>query len=208
MTNISVVDTETTGVTNHPIHGHPQIIEFASIPLSNDLAVVISYINATSYSLPETVSRLSLLGESKKYKPSMKIHKEAVKVHGISMQSLLKEDKSEDIVFPPMDYMLGHNIQYDYRCMGKPKGIKLICTLKLARAFDKQFGIGFQNKKQDTLLLHFYGEDIRWLVTGHHAALSDCVKCLLLLVKLLEYVPNIKTFEELYAFQESLSKAK
>ena len=207
MPSVYVADTETTGVTNHPIQGHPQIIEFASIKLDNELEATINLTEAMA-SLKGTVAFISAYGESKRYKPSMKIHKEAVKVHGISMQSLLKEPKSEDIVFPDMDYMVGHNIQYDYRCMGKPKDIKLICTLKLARAFDKQFGIGFQNKKQDTLLLHFYGEDIRWLVTGHHAALSDCVKCLLLLVKLLEYVPNIKTFEELYAFQESLSKAK
>ena len=205
MPSIHVADTETTGVMNHPIHGHPQIIEFASIPLGNDLE---AWRGHEEIDILEAVEEISLLGTAKRYKPSMKIHKEAVKVHGISMQSLLKEPRSEDIVFPEMDYMLGHNIQYDYRCMGKPEGIKLICTLKLARAFDKQFGIGFQNKKQDTLLLHFYGEDIRWLVTGHHAALSDCVKCLLLLVKLLEYVPNITTFEELYSVQESLSKAK
>lgn len=207
MPNIHVADTETTGVTNHPIHGHPQIIEFASIELTNNLEALSA--GVTSFAtLRSAVQHLSAIGETNKYKPSMKIHKEAVKVHGISMLSLLREPRSEDITFPEMDYMLGHNIQYDYRCMGKPEGIKLVCTLKLARAFDKQFGIGFQNKKQDTLLLHFYGEDIRWLVTGHHAALSDCVKCLLLLVKLLEYVPSIKTFEELYAFQESLSKAK
>ena len=205
---IYVVDVESTGVTNHPVHGHPQIIEFASIELqgcllslSNQLRICIK-----ETSLKEAVENFIMLGTSSRYMPSMQIHKRAVEVHGITMKTLLGLPKSESIEFPDIEYLVGHNIQYDYRCMGKPKGMKLICTLKLARQIDKKFGVGFKNHKQDDLLLHFYGEDIRWLVTGHHAALEDCVKCILLLVKLLEYVPNVKTVEELYNFQQLLSK--
>jgi len=207
---IYVLDTETTGVTNHPTHGHPQIIELALIPLEKELTSLKKKVVEAKdiNSFLELVEELACSGEATRFKPSMQIHRKAVEVHGIKMLDLLKEPKSETLKLPEVEYMLGHNIQYDYRCLGKPEGIKLICTLSLARKMDKKFGIGFKNHKQDDLLLHFYGETIRSLVTGHHAALYDCVKCLLLLVKLLEYVPNIKTYEELYEFQQLLKAKK
>ncbi len=208
---IYVLDTETTGVTNHKIHGHPQVIELALIKLSEKITPIKETIEKAkdSISFLNMIESLATSGKATRYKPSMQIHRKAVEVHGIKMLKLLKEPKSETLELPKdVKYLVGHNIQYDYRCLGKPEGIKLICTLSLARQIDKKFGIGFKNHKQDDLLLYFYGEDVRELVTGHHAALYDCVKCLLLLVKLLEYIPNISTYEELYMFQQTLKKAK
>lgn len=207
---IYVGDCESTGVTNHPKHNHPQIIEWAHIQVDNNLQKLKTFVEEGIKDvgiLPFT-KIYSTFGESQRYRPSMEIHKRAREVHGIWMQDLLKCPKSEDLKLPEMSFLVGHNIQYDYRCLGKPEGIKLICTLSLVKQIDKKFGVGFKNHKQDDLLVHFYGERIRPLVTGHHEALVDCVKCILLLVKLLEYVPNIKTFEELYIFQQALKPKK
>jgi len=198
-----VVDTETTGVTNHIEHGHPQVIELAYIPIPQELSKLKSVVEVKELGdLDKRVRALSILGSVYRYRPSMNIHKKAREVHGIWMKDLLRCPRTEDLTLPCMTYMIGHNIQYDYRCLGKPDNIILICTLRLARKLDKLLGIGFTNHKQDTLLLHFYGEEIRYLISGHHEALYDCVKCILLLNKLLEFIPDINTLEELCQFQK------
>jgi len=199
---VYALDCESTGVGNHPIHGHPQVIELASIPLHNDLVPLIQ--KAGMFPIDKLIEDFTLQGTVTRYRPSMGIHKRAFEVHGIHMRDLLTCKKSEDLVLPKgLKYLLGHNIQYDYRCLGKPDGYKLICTLGMAKKFDRQFGIGFPNHKLDTLVLYFYGKDAQPLIDNSHQAMADTVKVVLLLVKLLEYIPAIQTFDELYTFTES-----
>jgi len=210
MTRVYIGDCESTGVTNHPVLGYPQVIEWGQLEVDNHIPTLLKsiYKIQNENSFIKSISIIESKGTSKRYKPSMTIHKRAREVHGIWNKDLFKEDRSEDLELPEMDYLIGHNIVYDLRCLGKPEGIKPICTMGLAKQLDKQLGIGFKNSKQDDLLLHFYGEQIRDLVTGHHAALTDCVKCLLLLIKLLEYIPGVTTLEELYELQQAYKGKK
>lgn len=204
---IYALDTETTGVGNHPIHGHPQVIELASIPLHNNLRPLVEKCKLSTFN--SLVHGFEALCTVSRYRPSMEIHKRAYEVHKILFKDLLGCPKSETLKLPKeVTMLIGHNIQYDYRCLGKPEGIKLICTLGMAKKFDKQFGIGFKNCKLDTLIIHFYGEEAQGLIDNSHQAMTDTIKVILLLVKLLEYVPNITTFSELYTFTESLKPAK
>jgi len=207
---ILALDTETTGIKNHPIHKHPQVIELAFIPLKNDFQNLISISKIEKKnSFLKLVDELTASGTVNRYLPSMEIDKRATEVHGIRFKDLLGCPKSEDLELPEeTSYLAGHNIQYDYRCLGKPKNIKCFCTLTLARKLDKKFGIGFPNHKLDTLILYFYGEMAQDLIDNSHQALTDTIKVILLLSKLLSYVPNIATFEELYKFQELLRKLK
>lgn len=210
MGKVYILDTETSGLTNHPIHGHPQVIELAYIPVPKKAQDIKELVKDFTFgeTLSDSISKIASIGKSSRYKPSMNIHPKAREVHGIWFKDLLKCPRSEDLELPKdMEYMVGHMISYDHRCIGKPE-LKLVCTKSLAQYLDKQLGIGFKNHKQDNLLLELYGEDIRPLVTGHHAALSDCVKCLLLLVKLLELAPGVNSIEELYVLQQSYKGKK
>jgi len=207
---IIALDTETTGLKNHTIHGHPQVVELATIPLNSDFQnlVFISKIEK-EYSFLKLVDELLAKGTVNRYRPTMDIDRRATEVHGIMFKDLLGCPKSEDLKLPENTrFIVGHNIQYDYRCLGKPEDIRRFCTLTLARKLDKKFGIGFPNHKLDTLILYFYGEMARDLIENSHQALTDTVKVILLLAKLLQYIPNVKTFEELYEFQEMLKKLK
>lgn len=207
---ISALDTESTGLKNHPTLGHPQCIELAMINLSPDLE------NMRKLAEPKTASEFEAmvetfmsLGKVTRYQPSMDIDPRATEVHGIVYKDLLGFPKSESLELPKeLLYLVAHNAQYDYRVLGKPKHIRCFCTLILARKLDKKFGIGFKNHKLDTLTLHFYGKQAQTLIDNSHQALTDTVKVILVLSKLLEYIPNIKTFFELYDFQELLKKLK
>ena len=201
------LDVESTGVGNHPVLLHPQVIEMASIPLPVLLKPLKEVVDL--FPLSKLIDTYIAQGTVTRYRPSMEIHKRATAVHGILYKNLLGKPKSEDLELPKdLEYLVGHNIIFDYRCLGKPEGVKLICTLGMAKKFDKEFGIGFPNHKLDTLILYFYGEDARPLIDNSHQALTDTIKVILLLVKLLEYVPAITTFEELYSFTEALKPAK
>ena len=204
---VYAIDTETTGVSNHPVHLHPQVIELASIELSNELQELKNF--ADKLTVSAFIELLTSLGTVTRYRPSMEIHKRAHEVHGIHFRDLVKCARSEDLKLPQgVSLIVGHNIQYDYRCLGKPEGIVRICTLEIAKKVDKQFGLGFTNHKLDTLITYYYGDEAKDLVENSHQALNDTIKVVLLLVKLLEYTPKIETFTELYAFTEALKPKK
>lgn len=200
--NVIVLDTETTGIENHPKRGHPEIIEMGYIVL-----------NALGCK-PELEEGESLVdyflnkGQDnkfvKRYKPSMPIHPDAVKIHGITYKDVFNCDSSESLELPEgLDYIVGHNIVYDHRCLGKPD-IKLICTLKIAKKFSKFANVQFKDHKLDTLMQHYYPDEAHKLEGKYHNALNDCIKCILVLSKMLEQLPGVTTWGQLYKFQQTV----
>lgn len=188
-----VLDTETTGLGNHPTFGHPQVIELAYIklPTLRDIEGFLN--NHTDY-----------IKYTERFKPSISIHKQASEIHGIYFKDVLKCRKSEDIQLPSMEYMVGHNIQYDHRCLGKPN-VKLICTQQLAKKIDKHFGVGFPNVKLEGLVSYF---NPSYNHGNYHKALEDCAKTIYVLFSLLKFIPGITTWDELYEFQVTLKGKK
>jgi DNA polymerase III epsilon subunit-like protein len=208
---ILVLDTETTGIANHPILGHPEVIELAYVEIVSGLEYL------RNVARHERQDLIDLLMEDKvvtRYRPEMPIHPEAYKVHGILLKDLLKEKRSHTCELPlGAEYIIGHNISFDARCLGlttrfKEVQVKQICTMGLAKALEKKFKIGLTSFKLDNLIVHFYEEDARPVIKEYHAASTDVIKTILLLIKLIEYLPAIKTIEELYDFQQSLKKIK
>lgn len=200
-----VLDTETTGIGKAD-----EIIQLAHFTihfeeLFNDVNYIMNIVNQ---------------GTDNKYRPSVPIHPEAAKVNGIKYKDLLGCPASKTMKVPPLDedhnFILGHNISFDRRMMLQCMDFemqsyfddtKFICTLGLAKALDKQLGIGFENHKLDTLVKHFYPENPELLVSSHNA-LVDCGNTVLVLRKLLEYIPKIESFNDLYNFQEQLKSVK
>lgn len=204
-----LVDSEVGNLRNHPDTGFLEPIELAFIPI--ELHEVRSFIGKLSedYTIQHLLEEVVSLGESTRYRPSLPMDKRCTAIHGINYKDLLHEKKSSEFTIPKdMLYLIAHNTSFDLRAIQKPAHVKPICTLALSRLLDKKYGIGLGSHKLDNTLNHFYGEDVKFLTTGYHRALEDNVKTLLLLGKLLEYVPAITTFEELYTFTESLKPAK
>ncbi len=202
MGRVIILDVESTGTQNHPKLGHPQPIEVAWIDITNSIDI-----------LDETTATLSVDGKiprelmyQEQFKPSMPIHPEATKIHGKKYTDLLSFRPSESFRFPSnIRYMVGHNITYDHRCLGKPD-VKLICTMKLAKDLNKNLKIGWANVQLDNLVAELIPDRARELITETHNALDDCIKNILVLQKLLEFIPAIDSWDKLYQFQQSLTK--
>ena len=198
MGKILILDTETTGITNHPVLGHPEVIELVYHELDNELIYITRL--STAYII-EAIPKYAI---KQQFKPEMPIHPEAFKVHGILFKDLLNKPKSSTCKLPEdVEYIVGHNVTFDHRCLGKPE-VKQICTMGLAKAINKKFKLEIGSFKLDNLNVHFYGEDARNVIKEYHDATTDVVKTILLLTKLLSYLPTINTFEGLYNFQQLL----
>jgi len=198
MGKILILDTETTGVANHPTLGHPEVIELVYLEVDNSLNDISK---VDSIYVKRIVNNYSI---KQRYRPEMPIHPEAFKVHGILFKDLLNKPKSSTCKLPEdVEYIVGHNVTFDHRCLGKPE-VKQICTMGLAKAINKKFKLEIGSFKLDNLNVHFYGEDARNVIKEYHDATTDVVKTILLLTKLLSYLPTINTFEGLYNFQQLL----
>lgn len=194
MGKILILDCESTGISNHPIHKHPQAIEVAYLDVTD---VDISTLSSLD---KEIIPKYE-----ERFFPSMEIHIEASKIHGLYKKDLFGCRKSEEIVIPETKYIIGHNIAYDVRALNI-KERNTICTLALVKVLDKNLKLGFANHKLDTLIKHYYPDEYTKIISKHHQALGDVYKTYLLLIKLLENLPHIKTWNELYEFQQSVKK--
>jgi exodeoxyribonuclease X len=190
--SVIILDTETSGLT-----AKDQVIELAYMVLDNDMPKLIA--NSTF---------------NQRYRPTAKIHAKAQEVHGIGFRDLLSCPSTTKIELPEITYMIGHNIAFDVRLLRQSNpnlaeqldNIKYICTKQLVLRVEKQFKIPFLNHKLDTLIRHYYPDIVEELIPAKHEALSDCVKCFVLMKKIFELIPAIDTWDKLYNFQETLNK--
>jgi exodeoxyribonuclease X len=204
---VIVLDVESTGILNHPTHGHPQVIELSSVSVDDNLSdfhAALKYLK-----VDEIISVAEQYRYTNRFRPSMTIDPRATEIHGLTLKDLLDKRKSESIEFPKeTEYMVGHNIAYDHRCLNKPD-VKLICTMELAKTLNKQLKLNLDSHKLDNLIVHFYPEDeARLVIKETHDSFTDVVKTILLLKKLLVFVPAIKTWDGLYEFQQKMKGKK
>ena len=196
-----VLDTETTGIGKVD-----EVIQLAYFEINFE----------DIFSDRDTIAAIAKAGSNQQYRPSVPIHPEAAKVNGIQYKDLLGCPASKTLKAPDLKedttFILGHNISFDRRMMLQCMDFemqsyfddtKFLCTLELARALDKQLGLGFENHKLDTLMRHFYPEHE---LAKTHDAMDDCIKTVLVLRKLLEYIPKIESFNDLHLFQEQLKQ--
>lgn len=71
--------------------------------------------------------------DSCRYKPTGPISCGARAVHHILDQELADCPPSSEVKLPPCDYIIGHNVDFDWEMLGK-RDVKRICTLALARS--------------------------------------------------------------------------
>lgn len=140
-----LLDTETTGFKD------PQYIEVAYLPI---------YRNLTCESPKSFYQR---------YKPSKPIEFGALATHHIVMEDLLDCSPTGTFRLPlETQYLIGHNIDYDWEVLGKP-ALKRICTLALARKAYPQL----DSHSLGALMYALFGSGAREKIKGAHSALND-----------------------------------
>lgn len=98
------------------------------------------------------------------------------KVHGITDADVAGLARFELAEFELPQYLIGHNIRFDWRVIGRPS-TKLICTVRLARvAFPEWRGYG-QSKCIEQLLGKSQASE---MTAAAHDALGDARMCYLL----------------------------
>ena len=201
MQTILVLDVETTGIKNHPIYKKPDIIELSYMDISGDLAEFrLMAALPKEHAIRGTIETTEKCAITERFKPSMAIEDDAFRIHKINMKMLAGCRSSTEAKIPEnTTYILGHNVQYDHRCLGKPD-VKLLCTQKFAKIVSKNNLTSFEDHKLSTILTHFYKGHEATILNPVHTSAGDVIKTILVFIRLLEFFPGIKTWEELYTF--------
>lgn len=145
MTSAYIFDTETTGFVD------PQVIQAASCEVRKE----------------------GVCGpvQSQFYKNTKQIELGAMATHHIvssDLQQYKEWEASEVLRFLPGQYMIGHNVDYDWGVIGKPP-IQRICTLSMARTWWPEL----DSHSQSALMYFHFGEDARDMLREAHDAAAD-----------------------------------
>jgi exodeoxyribonuclease X len=186
---VFIADTETTGLVD------PQACEIGWLHVQDTLAEFKQAVVTDSIAFLSDNSYFLSVYEQR-FRPTKAIELQASKVTGIYMKDVLHCPSITTFEFPKsVKYMIGHNIAYDHRVFGKPD-VKLICTKELAQlVFPKDKGL--KSHKLTTIIEWLYPEEGATLVANAHGAVLDCKLVYLVLLKVLEKLPQVETWEQL-----------
>lgn len=138
------------------------------------------------------------------FKPSKPISLGAMAVHHIIDEDLAHEDPWPGKWQPPGDFVIGHNIDFDWKAVGSPPDVKRICTLAMARHIWQdleQYNLG-------ALSFHVSTDrnETRNLLKRAHDASTDVHLTRLLLqamlAELAERKQRMQTWSDVWAFSE------
>lgn len=178
-----ILDTETTG--HYEEQEKPEVIELA-----------YAEIDAAGFAL--------LNPYSERFRPGCEITFGAMAVHHILPSDLTNCRPSSEAKLPAdCSYLIGHNVDYDWRALGSPPLVKRICTLAIARRV-------WQNSPGHSLGACLYRildplvarEHLRYA----HSAIADVRACHLLLeyfCKLPGMEGTILSWEDLWEWSEN-----
>ncbi len=137
---------------------------------------------------------------TRRFKPELPSTNGALAVHHILPEELEGHEPSKMAKIPAdATYILGHNIDYDWKALGSPP-VKRICTLAIARALYPEVD---SHKLGAMLYLLSPGEYARQTLKNAHEAQADVEICLEILGRmLLEKQLSFNSNEELWKFSE------
>lgn len=174
-----IFDSETTGLND------PQLVEAAYLQL------------AAIPGLPVATEFLQ------RYKPGKPIELGALATSHILDEELADcPDHTEFQLPAEIEYLVGHNVDYDWGVIGKPE-LKRICTAALSR----RLWPDADSHSQSAMIYLHYREQAPGLLRNAHAALDDVKNCRLLLVKILDALATelgrpVTEWEELWSISE------
>jgi exodeoxyribonuclease X len=148
-----IFDTESSGLTD------PHLIEAAWVRVPDP----------TTLKVEETFFQ--------RYNAAKPIELGALATHHIYDEELVDCPPYSDFALPAdIEYMVGHNIDYDWKVIGKPD-IKRICTLALSRYLWPDL----DSYSQSAILYYFERANARDLLNAAHSAMQDVLNCLTIL---------------------------
>jgi exodeoxyribonuclease X len=177
--NAIIFDTETTDSADGA-----EIIEAAWIPLRDDAGFI----------------ELFTENFEQRYKPSKPITFGAMATHHIIDHELEDCPPSSAFALPDgLDYMIGHQIDFDWRMAGSPANVKRICTLAIARKLWPDTG--------HTLgaLMYMLADDkyaMRDKLRNAHSAMADVYFCSRLLWAISKEAGPFDSLEALWHYSE------
>ena len=172
-----ILDTETT--TNKETPDRPlEVVELAWMPLATPGE-----------------------GFRQLYKPTMPCTFGATAVHHILPEELLDQPPSSQAPddLPLATFWIGHNVDFDWKALGSPRGPRRICTLALSRAL-------WPECDAHTLSAMMYFTNganaaTRDRLRGAHAATADC-EFVLDLLAAITHKTGISSLHELWELSE------
>lgn len=173
MINAIIFDTETTG-KNEAV-----LIEAAWIRLDS----------LSPFSISEKFNQ--------RYNPKKPIELGALATHHI-LDEELKDcpDYTEFNLPNAAEYIIGHNVDYDWNIVGNPN-IKRICTLALSRRLWPEL----DSHSQSAMLYFVDRHNAREKLKNAHSALADVENCAFILEKIVAKL-GVTTIEELWNISE------
>jgi exodeoxyribonuclease X len=190
-----ILDTETTGLDDDR-----EIIEVAWIrPIEvGDLAGPSDQIPRPV--LPEIEAPNDGRCFERRYKPTRAIGFGAMAVHHILPAELEQCPPSSEFALPEgVEYIVGHNCDFDHQAIGSPAGIKRICTDAMARWIWQDC----DSYSQSALLYRLLGPtpETRELLKGAHGAMTDVLNNARLLEEILSET-GITSWQALWEYSE------
>jgi exodeoxyribonuclease X len=153
----------------------------------------------------ENISSLAVTAEFiQRYKPGKPIELSALATSHILDEELVGHPPHTEFSLPgDLVYMIGHNVDYDWRVAGEPD-VKRICT----RALSTMLWPTADSHSQSSMIYMHYRAEAKGLLRNAHAALDDVKNCRLLLVKILDALAEqlgrpVSGWEELWEISEN-----
>jgi exodeoxyribonuclease X len=136
--------------------------------------------------------------ECRRFKPRKPITLGALAVHHILDEELAEEREWPGSWMPPGEYLIGHNVDFDWQAIGSPS-LKRICTLALAR----RLWPDIDSHSLGALTYHFTPrEEARVLLQDAHGAATDVDLCCRVLCQILKAMPLVQSWERLWDASE------
>lgn len=138
----------------------------------------------------------------RRFQPQVPSNWVALSVHHILPEELEGCPSSAEAKLPPCQYIIGHNVDYDWDALGRPP-VKRICTLAIARFLYPTL----ESHKLGALYYMLCGAtpQTRTALREAHSAAADVYFCQFILNAMLqEHAPKLVGAppEELWAFSE------
>ena len=180
MSQVLIIDTETTGFTEPVEAVEVAWVQLDAGPISQDLHLAGQF--------------------TQRYKPSRPISFGAMATHHITEEDLADCPPFSAFALPEdTTFLVGHNIDFDWSIIGKP-GIPRICTLALSRSL-------WPDEMGHSLGAMMYrllknNDEARDLLKNAHSAYQNVLLTRILLQHILEKMPKVRTWEMLWEASE------
>lgn len=175
MFEIAIFDSETTNIDN------PEIIEAALVSITN-------------------IDNLATGGKYRQYfQPDGKISLGAMATHHIMDEDLVDCPPAASFHLPDeTQYLIGHNVDFDWRVAGSPENVKRICTLALCRSLYPEA----DSHSLGAMMYLHCRDTAREMLKNAHSAMADVLMCREILLRILQDMP-CRTIEELWEHSEA-----